>query len=125
MNQPPPARPTQRFTIDQGAAEKGGEGFIRQAGRNLILALYGALRSLKLYPPENPVVQGQLAELVRVAEELRTVEGDLDFRVAGEFIFVNSTRLRLDLDNYTTFSYLLSQFRASSQTAPTVLRAAE
>lgn len=115
MNQPPGsgARATQRFTISEGAAAKGGEGFIREAGRNLILALYGALRSLKLYPPENPVVQSGLAELVRVAEELRVTEGDLDFRVAGEFIFVNATRLRLDLDNYTTFSYLLSQFRAS------------
>jgi len=91
----------------------GGEGYVREAGRNLILALYGAMRNLKLYPPENSVVQSALGDLVRVAEELRATEGDLEFRVAGEFIFVNSTRLRLDLDNYTTFSYLLSQFRAS------------
>ena len=105
-------RPTQRFTVSQ-AAQPGGEGFVREAGRNFILAMYGALKSLKLYPSENPVVQGALAELVRVSEELRLTEGDLDFRVAGEFIFVNSTRLRLDLDNYTTFSYLLTHFRSS------------
>ncbi len=104
-------RPGQRFTTTQSAV--GGEGFVREAGRNLILALYGALRNLKLYPPENSVVQSALHDLVRVAEELRMVEGDLEFRVAGEFIFVNSTRLRLDLDNYTTFSYLLTQFRSS------------
>jgi HD-GYP domain-containing protein (c-di-GMP phosphodiesterase class II) len=104
-------RAGQRFTTTQSAM--GGEGFVREAGRNLILALYGALRSLKLYPPENSVVQSALNELVRVAEELRLIEGDLEFRVAGEFIFVNSTRLRLDLDNYTTFSYLLTQFRSS------------
>ncbi|HVZ49089.1 MAG TPA: HD domain-containing phosphohydrolase [Gemmatimonadaceae bacterium] len=112
MNRPTGSvvRPTQRFHV-QGA--KGGEGFVREAGRNLMLAIYGALRNLRLYPAENAVVQTALAELVRVAEELRSAEGELDFRVAGEFIFVNATRLRLDLDNYTTFSYLLSQFRGS------------
>jgi HD-GYP domain-containing protein (c-di-GMP phosphodiesterase class II) len=103
-------RPTQRFTVSQSAGH-GGEAFVREAGRNLILALYGALRNLKLYPPENAVVQAALSDLTRVADELRLIEGDLEFRVAGEFIFVNSTRLRLDLDNYTTFSYLLTQFR--------------
>lgn len=116
MNRPPGAgvRPTQRFTLSQAASEsRGGEGFVREAGRNLIMALYGSLRNLKMYPSENPVVQSAIVELARVAEEMRLTEGDLEFRVAGEFIFVNSTRLRLDLDNYTTFSYLLTQFRAS------------
>jgi HD-GYP domain-containing protein (c-di-GMP phosphodiesterase class II) len=40
-------------------------------------------------------------------------EGELELRVSSEFIFVNSTRLRLDLDNYASFSHLLSLFRAS------------
>ncbi len=113
MNRSPDSgqRP-QRFTVSQ-AALTGGERFVREAGRNLILAIYGALKSLKLYPAENPVVQSALTELVLVAEQIRATEGELDFRVAGEFIFVNATRLRLDLDNYTTFSSVLSQFRAS------------
>jgi HD-GYP domain-containing protein (c-di-GMP phosphodiesterase class II) len=107
-------RPTGRFTVSQAViAEKGGEGYVRAVGRNFILALYSALRSLKMYPAENAVVQQGLEDLTRVAEDLRESEGELEFRVSGEFIFINSTRLRLDLDNYTTFSYLLSQFRAS------------
>lgn len=109
----PVVRSTQRFTVAEAVSARGGEAFIREAGRNFMLAMYGALRNLKMYPPENAVVQGAIGDLVRVADELRETEGDLEFRVAGEFIFVNSTRLRLDLDNYTTFSYLLSQFRAS------------
>ncbi len=92
--------------------EKGGEGYTRSVGRNFIMALYGSLRSIRMYPIENPVVQKGLDELTAVTEELRDAEGDLEFRVSGEFIFVNSTRLRLDLDNYTTFSYLLALCRA-------------
>jgi len=93
--------------------DKGGEGYVRAIGRNFILALYGALRSIRMYPIENSVVQKALEELTAVAEELRSNENELEFRVSGEFIFVNATRLRLDLDNYTTFSYLLSQCRGS------------
>ncbi len=92
--------------------EKGGEAYTRSVGRNFIMALYGSVRSIRMYPIENPVVQKGLEELTAVTEELRDAEGDLEFRVSGEFIFVNSTRLRLDLDNYTTFSYLLALCRA-------------
>lgn len=111
-------RPSQvirpRAAVPQAAAgEKGGEAFTRSAGRNFIMALYGSLRSIRMYPIENPVVQKGLEELTAVTEELRGAEGDLEFRVSGEFIFVNSTRLRLDLDNYTTFSYLLALCRGS------------
>jgi HD-GYP domain-containing protein (c-di-GMP phosphodiesterase class II) len=96
----------------QGGSEKDTEAFTRAAGRTFIMSLYGSLRSIRMYPPENPVVQKSLEELITVTEELRAAEGDLEFRVSGEFIFVNSTRLRLDLDNYTTFSYLLALCRA-------------
>jgi HD-GYP domain-containing protein (c-di-GMP phosphodiesterase class II) len=95
-----------------GSGERGAEAYTRAAGRNFIMALYGSLRNIRMYPIENAVVQKSLAELSTVTEELRLAEGDLEFRVSGEFIFVNSTRLRLDLDNYTTFSYLLALCRA-------------
>ena len=107
-------RPSSRLSGGVPAIpDKGGEGYVRAVGRNFILALYGALRNIRLYPPENSVVQKALEELTGVVQELRETEGELEFRVSGEFIFVNSTRLRLDLDNYTTFSYLLSQCRGS------------
>ena len=45
------------------------------------------------------------------ARILRT-ESDVEIRLAGDFIFVNATRLRLELDNYASFSHILAQFRA-------------
>ena len=56
-------------------------------------------------------------------DELLTREQECEFRVAGEFIFVNSTRLRLDLDNYTSFSALLTQFRQNGIGTLRTLRA--
>ncbi|HXV91281.1 MAG TPA: HD domain-containing phosphohydrolase [Gemmatimonadales bacterium] len=85
--------------------------FLRHAGREFLVVLYATLRSLKLYPIENAQVQKSLDDLAASARHLLDVERELEIRLQGEFIFVNSTRLRLDLDNYASFSHILSVFR--------------
>lgn len=92
-------------------AERGGDAFIRQRGRDFLFALYGSLRSLKLYPPENSVVQKTLLDLQQLAEHVYRREQELEVRASREFIFLNSTRLRLDLENYASFSRILAIFR--------------
>ena len=94
-------------------AHDASDAFIRRAGRQLIFAMYGALRAVKLYPVENAAVQKALAELTAQSREVIDGEGELELRMSGEFIFVNQTRLRLDLDNFASFSHLLALFRAA------------
>ncbi|HEY8105397.1 MAG TPA: HD domain-containing phosphohydrolase [Gemmatimonadales bacterium] len=106
MTQP---QDTTRGAPDGSAAQ---DARLRQAGRGLLLELYAALRSLKLYPVENATVQKALYDLEASAERLSQAEGDIEVRLAGDFIFVNSTRLRLELDNYASFSHILTTFRA-------------
>ncbi len=83
------------------------DGFLRHAGRDFLVVLYTAFRSLKLYPVENAQVQKALDDLAQTTKHLLDVEKELELRLQGEFIFVNSTRLRLDLDNYASFSHIL------------------
>jgi HD-GYP domain-containing protein (c-di-GMP phosphodiesterase class II) len=92
-------------------SEAASESFVRRAGRTLIVAIYGAMRVIRLYPPENEAVRNALNELVIAGRTLHEHDGELELRTSGEFIFVNSTRLRLDLDNYASFSHLLSVLR--------------
>lgn len=106
MTQPQDAT---RGSPDGSAAQ---DARLRQAGRGLLLELYAALRSLKLYPVENATVQKALYDLEASAERLSQAEGDIEVRLAGDFIFVNATRLRLELDNYASFSHILTTFRA-------------
>jgi HD-GYP domain-containing protein (c-di-GMP phosphodiesterase class II) len=87
------------------------EGLLRQTGRNFVVAFYTALRSLKLYPVENEQVQRALDELLASAKALFQIEDELEVRIAGDFIFVNSTRLRLDLDNYSSLGHVIGIFR--------------
>jgi HD-GYP domain-containing protein (c-di-GMP phosphodiesterase class II) len=90
---------------------RGDDGAIRQAGRSLLLTLYAALRSLKLYPVENATVQKALDDLYNATWALLASEGDIEIRRTGDFLFVNSTRLRLELDNYASFSHILKLLR--------------
>jgi HD-GYP domain-containing protein (c-di-GMP phosphodiesterase class II) len=96
------------------APSAASEGRLRQGGRVLLLALYSALRSLKLYPVENATVQKALDDLDAAARALVALEADLEIRLTGDFIFVNATRLRLELDNYASFSHILTILRAFS-----------
>ncbi len=103
----PPAPRAQQ----QPVGERGRDSYLRRRGRDFLFAFYGAMRSIKLYPPDNPVVQKTLAELMDTATELLAQEGELELRFSGEFIFVNATRLRLELESYVSFSRILSVFR--------------
>jgi len=106
------------MTTEPGASPAEGqrppgedEGFLRHSGRALLLSLYAALRSLKLYPVENDTVQKALDDLSAGTRVLLDAQGEIEIRLAGDFIFVNSTRLRLELDNYASFSQILSILR--------------
>jgi HD-GYP domain-containing protein (c-di-GMP phosphodiesterase class II) len=106
-------------------SDAAGESYVRRAGRQLTFALYGALRAIKLYPVENAAVQKALSDLAAQGREIATREGELDVRMSGEFIFVNHTRLRLELENFASFSHLLSVFRAAGVGTLGIAAAAE
>jgi len=84
------------------------EVVLRQGGRDFLLAFYAALKNLRLYPVENVQVQRALDDVHARATVLLQVEPEMEVKLAGEFIFVNSTRLRIGLDNYSSFSHILS-----------------
>ena len=99
--------------IGGASVEVGGDAYTRRAGKALILAFYAALRAIRMYPLENAAVQNAAEELATLTKDMLEREHELEMRVSGEFVFINGVRLRLDLDNYASFSHLLSVFRAS------------
>ncbi len=122
----PSGRPTGTITAPIGDAppkhpepdtnphrnEAGSDALVRRLGRGFMVAFYGAMRAIKLYPLENAAVVKALDDLTTATRALIAEEEELEFRTSGEFIFINSTRLRLDLDNYASFSHLLTLFRS-------------
>ncbi len=107
-----------------GEGEREETANTRRAGRALIVATHAATRAMKLYPPEHQAVQKALSELAAAASECRSVDSELELRLHGEFIFVNGTRLRLDLSNYASFGRVLDLFRSAGVGSLRVLREA-
>lgn len=103
--------PTPQLRRSLAEAMESSEGIIREHGRDFLIAFYSALRSLKLYPVENDQVQRALDGIFDTAKRLYEIEGALELRVSDEFLYVNSVRLRLKLDNYATFSHVLTTLR--------------
>jgi len=61
------------------------------------------LSALRLYPVENEAVQQALTELHNLVQRIGQVDGSVEIRVVGDFFFLQETRLRLDLSNFSTF----------------------
>jgi HD-GYP domain-containing protein (c-di-GMP phosphodiesterase class II) len=81
---------------------------LQEEGRKLLTAFFAALRALKLYPLENVTVQQAIDELHRQMASIVAREEGLELRVVGDFFFLNETRLRLDLSNFSTFGSFAS-----------------
>jgi HD-GYP domain-containing protein (c-di-GMP phosphodiesterase class II) len=111
-----------RVVADDGERQETAQ--TRRAGRALIVAIHAATRVMKLYPPEHQAVQKSLTELATAAADCRGPDMDLEVRIHGEFIFINGTRLRLDLSNYASFGRVLELFRNAGVGVLRVLREA-
>ena len=108
-----PPRPS-RFTASFGAAsEQGGAGHARAKGRACVMAFAASLRTLRTYPAGNPIVRQAVEELTALVAEYVRDDGDFDCRLAGEFLFVNGTRLRLDAESWSMFDVVRATLRAS------------
>lgn len=77
-----------------------------EESRKLVSGLYASLRSLQLYPLENQVVQRALRDVETAAQRVLDREGILELRLAGDFVFLNDVRVRLDLSNFASFVFL-------------------
>ncbi|GMR13675.1 MAG: HD domain-containing protein [Gemmatimonadota bacterium] len=92
----------------QDRGDFGDRGVVQESGRKLLTAFYGAIQALKLYPLENDQVQQALDDLHNVTGAIVRQEGALELRIVGDFFFLNETRLRLDLSNFSTFGSFAS-----------------
>lgn len=104
------ASPAGGIAVREGAV--AADGFLRRSGKAFVMALYGALRALKLYPVENSAVQKALVDLAGIADAVIALDHELSVRASGQVLFVNDVRLRLELDSYAAFNHVQTLWRA-------------
>ena len=68
------AKPAHRATTSIAAPVGDGsdDSYVRQKGRAFIIALYSALRALKLYPAGHATAKRALDDLAAVSQDQRT-----------------------------------------------------
>ncbi len=113
---------------ESAAARAGGPLFDadeERRARAVVVALHGALRAVRLYPVENAAVQKALAELDAACARVMADGVACEVRRAGDFVFVNETRVRLALDNYAAVSYVRSLLHDAGIGGVRVVRRAE
>ena len=64
-------------------ARDASGSYLRRRGRDFVVALYGALRAIKLYPAEHTAVKKTLAELAQFADEIVAATGWLAHTARG------------------------------------------
>ena len=116
---------TERRAERRSDSLDAGEAITRQLGRAFVLALYKALRSLKLYPIENEQVQVSLDELTAATKAAFEHENELELRATMELMFVNGTRLRLEMDIFASFTHVLDTFHQSGVGVMNILEVPE
>lgn len=94
------------MTADEGILIRDTSAALSSEGRKVLASLYSCLRSLRLYPLENQVVQRALAEVEKATEAVLKRESHMQLRLAGDFMFLNEVRMRLDLSNYASFVFV-------------------
>jgi HD-GYP domain-containing protein (c-di-GMP phosphodiesterase class II) len=87
------------------------ENVLQPLGRSLVTALYAAAKAVKFYPLENATTQNALDQIHRIVGRVLDREDAIQLRLIGDFIFLNDARLRLDLSDYVSFSYVAGLFR--------------
>jgi len=88
-----------------GSLVDSGHTALQPLGRALVSAIHAAAQAMRLYPFENVVVQKSLEEVHRSARRILDREGAIELDRAGDFLFLNDTRLRFDLASYVSFSF--------------------
>lgn len=87
------------------------DNVLQPLGRSLVTALYAAAKAIKFYPLENATTQNALEQLHRIVCRVLDREEGIQLRLIGDFMFLNDARLRLDLSDYVSFSYVAGLFR--------------
>ncbi|MES2525421.1 MAG: HD domain-containing phosphohydrolase [Gemmatimonadota bacterium] len=94
-----------------GHADAGSELHAQRLARGYVVSLHAAIRAVRLYPVENVAVQKAINELTAAALRIAASEAECVLRRFGDYLFVNDTRLRLTLDNYSAVVYVLNLLR--------------
>ncbi len=95
---------------DDGRTPEDRE-FLEQSGEELVIRLFAATKTLRLYDAGNRAAQRALADLMQTLQRVVEREGRVVLRTANDFLLLNEHRIATDPQHYAPFEFWVSEMK--------------
>ena len=95
---------------DDGRSAEDRE-FLEQCGEELIIRLFAAGKTLRLYDASNRAAQRALADLMQTLNRIMEREGRAVLRTSNDFLLLNEHRIAADPQHYAPFEFWVGEMK--------------
>src|SRR5213075_961992 len=106
----PGAEPVAMMTNDDGRSPEERE-FLEQRGEALVIRMFAASKTLRLYSANNRAAQRALADLMQTLRSVFEREGRVLLRLSNEFLLLNDHRIAADPQHYAPFEFWAEEMK--------------
>ncbi|MDH4037071.1 MAG: HD-GYP domain-containing protein [Candidatus Krumholzibacteria bacterium] len=85
--------------------------FLRVQGESLVIHLFAAGRTLRLYDSTNRAAQRALSEIMQPMRRLLDREGRVFLRVSNDMMLINEFRLHVEPQHYQPFEFWITEMK--------------
>lgn len=84
---------------------------LSKLGNNLVTKFHVLMRVSQIYDSKNMVLQQSVQESLHAINTFINQEGNLCLKIVADDIFLNEQRLRYSVEGFTSFKYLMTQWK--------------
>jgi len=95
---------------DDGRTPEDRE-FLEKSGEALVIRLFAASKTLRLYDVRNRAAQRALSDLMETIRRITDREGRVFLRTANEFLLLNEHRIAVEPQHYAPFEYWVGEMK--------------
>ncbi len=102
--------PSPLLANDDGRTPEERE-FLEKSGEELIIRMFAASKTLRLYSANNRASQRALADLMQTLRRVLEREGRVVLRLSNEFLLLNEHRIAADPQHYAPFEFWVEEMK--------------
>jgi HD-GYP domain-containing protein (c-di-GMP phosphodiesterase class II) len=102
--------PAARVANEDGRTPEERE-FLEHNGEDLVIRMFAASKTLRLYSANNRAAQRALADLMQTLRRVLEREGRVVLRLSNEFLLLNEHRIAADPQHYAPFEFWTEEMK--------------
>ena len=99
-------------SLKEGSKQHSPNEKIAQLGKRLINQFFILLKTAQIHDSGNVALSQPVENLLAIMQELRSETGtDVSIQVEDDYIFVNETKLKMDIEGFISFIAVIEEFK--------------